>query len=218
MRSPRRRAGAALALLALGTPVAAPAQTIGVTAFGVAATNGEISDTRQARGLGFGGGAWIELGKFRVEARALHATLRADFSIQPDYDVDQIDLSGSWFWRPYLALQLGATRRFTAPDFVAQDVGLVRIGVLSETRIARIAGIWVRGAYLPVTRFSGGGSAGLGLELGLGAEVGSPGGRLQGFVGFDYQRIDRDAGAASAPLQFSAGQAGLRLRLSSRPR
>jgi hypothetical protein len=218
MKLPARRAGAALALLTLGPSVAAPAQTIGVTVFGVAATNGEISDTRQARGLGFGGGARIELGKFRVEARALHATLRADFSVQPDYDVDQVDLSGSWFWRPYLALQLGATRRFTAPDFVAQDVGLMRIGVLSESRIAQIAGIWVRGAYLPVTRFSGGGSAGLGLELGLGVEVGSPGGRLQGFAAFDYQRIDRDAGAASASLQFSSGQAGLRLRLSGRPR
>jgi hypothetical protein len=158
------------------------------------------------------------LGKFRVETRALHAALRADFSIQPDYHVDQLDLSGSWFWRPYLALQLGATRRFTAPDFVAQDVGLLRIGVLSETPIARIAGVWVRGAYLPVTRFSGGGGAGLGLEVGLGAEVGSPSGRLRGFVGFDYQRINRNSGAASAPLQFSSGQAGIRVRLSGRPR
>jgi hypothetical protein len=204
--------------MALGASAAAPAQTIGMTAFGVVAANGEISDTRQARGLGFGGGAWIVLGKFRVETRGLHAALRADFSIQPDYDVDQIDLTGSWFWRPYLALQLGAMRRFTAPDFVAQDVGLVRIGVLSETRIARIAGVWVRVAYLPVTRFSGGGSAGLGLELGLGAELGSPAGRLQGFVGLDYQRIDRNAGASSAPLQFSSGQAGVKLRLSGRPR
>ena len=95
---------------------------------------------------------------------------------------------------------------------MAQDVGMLRVGILSEVRLARVAGLWVRGAYLPLSSFSGGGSAGLGLEVGLGADLGRPEARLQGFVAFDYQRIDRDA-AAAAPIQFSVGQAGLRLRL-----
>jgi hypothetical protein len=201
-------------LAALLTPSPASAQAVHLAAFGAAATNTEVEDTRQARGLGFGLGARAELSRFRAEARYLHAALRADFSIQPDYNVDEIDLAVTWFWRSYLAAQIGAARRFISPDLVAQDVGLIRIGVLSETRLARIAGVWVRGAYLPLSRFSGGGSAGLGLEVGLGVEVGDPAARLQGFASFEYQRIDREA-TAKAPLQFSVGQLGVKFRLGA---
>ena len=150
-----------------------------------------------------------------MEARYVHAALKADFSIQPDYNVDEVDLVATWLWRPYLAPQVGVARRFVSPELVAQDVGVLRVGVLSEVRLARIAGVWVRGAYLPVTRFSGGGSASLGLEIGLGVEVGDPAAKLQGFASFDYQRIDRNA-AAEAPLQYSVGQAGVRIRAWSR--
>jgi hypothetical protein len=52
----------------------------------------------------------------------------------------------------------------------------------------------------------------LGLEIGLGVEVGDPAARLQGFGSFEYQRIDREA-AAEAPLQFSVGLLGVKLRL-----
>jgi hypothetical protein len=202
-------------LVLLLTQGVAAAQEIRLAGFGVAATNDEVEDTRQARGLGFGVGARVELSQFRVEARYLHAALQADFSIQPDYDVDDIDLLATWLWRPYLAPQIGVARRFISPELAAQDVGVIRIGALSEVRLARIAGMWVRGAYLPLTRFSGGGSASVGLEVGLGVEVGDPAGKLQGFASFDYQRIDRNA-AAEAPLQYSVGQAGVKLRLSGR--
>lgn len=209
MKYPNR--GTGWLLIALLTPGPAAAQTVHLAGFGAAATNTEVEDTRQARGLGFGVGARAEHAPFRAEVRYLHAALSADFSIQPDYNVDEIDLVVTWFWRPYLAAQIGAARRFVSPDLVAQDVGLIRVGVLSETRLARIAGLWVRGAYLPLSRFSGGGSAGLGLEIGLGVEVGDPAARLQGFAAFEYQRIDREA-AAEAPLQFSVGQLGVRFR------
>ena len=208
----RRLACLVVVLLAAATPRSGDAQVIRLSGFGVAATNSEVEGTREAKGLGFGAGARADLSRFRGELRYLHAALRGDFSIQPDYNLDQLDATVSYFWRPYLAAQVGIARRFVSPDFVAQDVGMLRIGVLSEVRLARIAGVWVRGAYLPLSRFSGGGSAGLGLEVGLGADVGSPEGRLQGFAAFDFQRIDREA-AASAPIQFSVGQAGLKLQL-----
>lgn len=199
-------------MVALLTPCPIAAQTVQLSAFGAAATNSEVVDTRQARGLGFGVGVRAERSRLRAEARYLHAGLSADFSLQPDYNVNEVDLMVTWFWRPYLAAQIGAARRFMNPDLVAQDVGLIRVGVLSEARLARIAGLWVRGAYLPVSRFSGGGSAGLGLEIALGVELGEPEARLRGFVSFDYQRIDRES-AAKAPLQFSLSRLGARLRL-----
>jgi hypothetical protein len=208
----RRLGWAATLLLVVAPSGMLSAQIVRVALAGAAATNGEVAATREAKGLGLGGSVQVDLPRVRIEARVLHAALRADFNIQSGYNVDQLDLTGSWFWRPYLALQLGAGRRFMSPEFVAQDVGLVRVGLLSETRLARLADIWVRGAYLPFTRFSGGGSASPGFELGLGAGIGSREARLQGFVEFGYQRIDRHA-AADAPIQFSAGQAGVRLRL-----
>lgn len=207
-----RRIVRAVSVLALAAPGLLPAQTVRVAAFGVAATNSEVEGTREAKGLGFGAAARVERSRFRLDARFMHAALRADFAIQPDYDLNEVDLAVTYFWRPYLAAQVGLARRFMSPDFVAQDVGLVRVGVLSEARLARVAGLWVRGAYLPVSRFSGGGSAGFGVEVGLGADIGPPQGRVQGIAEFDYQRIDRNA-AAAAPLQFSAGRLGVRVRL-----
>jgi hypothetical protein len=203
--------GAGWFLVTILTPTPVVAQDLLLAAFGAAATNAEVEDTRQARGLGFGVAVRAERSRLRAEARYLHAALSADFSIQPDYNVDELDLTVSWFWRPYLAAQVGAARRFVSPEFVAQDVGLIRVGVLSESRLASIAGVWVRGAYVPLSRFSGGGSAGLGLEFGLGVALGDPAARVQAFAAFDYQRIDRDA-AGEAPLQFSVGQLGVRVR------
>jgi hypothetical protein len=206
------RIGPTLVALALAAPGLLPAQTVRLAAFGAAATNSEVDGTREAKGLGFGAAARVEHSRFRLDASVLHAALRADFAIQPDYDVNQVEVAATYFWRPYLAAQVGLARRFIRPDLVAQDVGLVRIGVLSEVRLARLAGLWVRGAYLPVSRFSGGGSASFGMEVGFGAEVGRPEARMQGYAEFDYQRIDRNA-AAVAPLQFSAGRLGVRVRL-----
>jgi hypothetical protein len=190
----------------------AGAQTYSVGAFVAAATNSEVQETREAKGLGFGLAARAERSRLRADLRYLHAALKAAFSVQPDYDVDELDVRLTYLWRPYLGAQIGAARRFISPDFVAQDVGILRMGVVSEARLSRIAGLWVRGAYLPLSRFSGGGGSGLGLEVGLGADVGPPGGRWQAFVEFDYQRIDRDA-PGPAPVQFSSGQVGVRVRL-----
>jgi hypothetical protein len=193
-------------------PTVGQGQTLRVDAFGVAATNAEVEDIRQTRGLGAGIGAMAEWSRWRAEARYFHSALQADFSIQPDYDVDEIDVAGTWFWRPYLAPQVGVSRRFVSPEFAAQEVGFVRAGLLSEVRLARLAGLWVRGSWLPYSRFSGGGSAGFGVEVGLGVTVGAPTDRFQGFAAFEYQRIDRET-SADAPLQFSIGQLGARMRL-----
>jgi hypothetical protein len=212
LRSSRAVPGAGLAALVLAGGSAA-AQSVHGETFAVAASNAEVDDTRQARGLGFGVSGRLDYSRFRFEARVQHAALKADFSIQPDYHLDQLDLAVSWFWRPFLALQLGFARRFVNPDLVAQDLGLLRAGVSSETRIARVAAISVRGAWLPLTRFSGGGDGGPGLEVGIGASVGATDARVQGFVAYDYTRIDRETGFGPAPLQYSIGRAGVSVRI-----
>ena len=142
----------------------------------------------------------------------------------PSFDALQAAAVASVPFPPGSALDLGigtgeTSRRLLEAHPEARITGLDsspemvfrarRLGI--EVRLARIAGLWVKGAYLPFSRFSGGGSAGLSLEVGLGVEVGAATDRIQGFAGFEYQRIDREA-AADVPLQFSLGQLGIRFR------
>ena len=197
----------------------AAAQEWEVAVHGVAATNGEIERVRQARGLGLGAEVSARFGRWSVRARGYSASLRADFTVQPDYAVEAIDLWGTYAWRAHLSLQAGVGRRFVRPDFVAQEIGIVRLGVLSETQVARLARLWARGALLPLVRFSGGGSAGLGLELGFGTRVGEPDSRWFFTAEYEYQRLNRTvgggaaAGRIAAPIQTSAARVGAGYRI-----
>jgi hypothetical protein len=190
----------------------AEAQSVEVTAYGLAATNAEIERTRQAKGLGLGTEVGLGFGRYRVDLRAATASLDADFAIQPNYAMHEVSLLATYHWRPSLSFQAGWGRRFTSPDFIAQEVGVVRIGLLTETVLSRLGSIWGRVAYLPVTRFSGGGGSDLALELGLGVRLGPADGRFNGVAEYAYQRIDRDVNGRSAPIRFSEMRAGLRAR------
>ena len=191
---------------------AAEAQSVAVTGYGVAASNAEVDRTRQARGLGVGAEIGLDFGRYRVDLRALTASLDADFALQPDYAVHELALLATYRWRTALAFQLGAGRRFTNPDFVAQEVGVIRVGIRTETTLSSIGGIWGRAAYLPVTRFSGGGGSDLALELGLGVRLGRLDGRFNGVVDYTYERIDRTVNGGSVPIRFSELRAGMTSR------
>jgi hypothetical protein len=123
-----------------------------------------------------------------------------------------IEAVATYHWRPLLAFQTGVSRRFFSPDFVAQDVGFVRVGVLSETRLTRLATIKAAVAYLPFARFSGGGDARFAAELGLGIAVGRQAGRLAALLEYGYQRIDRRVASDLVPIAWSALRAGLGAR------
>jgi hypothetical protein len=202
--------GLSLGLLAAGP---AAAQTVQVAGYGIAATNSEVERVRQVRGLGLGADVRVSFRRLRLEARGVTASLDADFSIQQDYAVRQLQAVATYLWRPLLAFQLGLDRRFTSPDLAAQEVGLVRVGVLSETRLSSLARVQGNLAWLPLTRFSGGGGSSFAAELGFGVGVGAATGRLEGIVEYTYQRIDREVNGRGAPLTFSVVRAGVRTRL-----
>jgi len=68
------------------------------------------------------------------------------------------------------------------------------------------------GAYLAAPKFSGGGSAGLAFEIGLGIGVGPQGGRLRFTTDYDFQRIDREVNGAATPIQSLVTRAGAVVR------
>jgi hypothetical protein len=185
-----------------------PAEQIEVAAFGVAATNAEVDETREARGLGFGAGASVRLDRFLFEGRAQTASVDGEFSVQPDYAINELALQATYLWRPALGVLVGIERRFISPDLAAQEVGLVKVGVRTETPLSRLGRIRAHAAYLPVARFSGGGGSSLGLELGLGIGVGPADSRFGAIAEFVYQRIDRDVNDVEVPIQYSATRLG----------
>jgi hypothetical protein len=204
---------AASLLVSLPAVSEAWAQQVELGAYGIAVSNSEIDSLRGTRGLGLAVDARAERGRFRLELRALTASLHADFSVQPDYALHELSALASYVWGPRLWLQVGVVRRFISPDFAAQELGLLHVGVLSETRLSSLAQIEAGASYYPLARFSGGGGTGLALGLRLGAGVGRTTGRLHGIVEYTYERIDRKVNGAATPINFSVARAGLRARL-----
>lgn len=191
----------------------AAAQTVEVAGYGVAATSSEIGRARQARGLGLGADVSVHFGRVHLVARGLSASLRADFSVQPDYAVHQLEALAAYEWSAGLSFEVGVERRFISPDFQAQEMGALRVGVRSQSRLTSLAGVHASAAYLPLTRFSGGGGSDLAVELGLGLRIGRRTGRLSGLVEYSYQRIDREVNGDATPIRFSVARAGISARL-----
>lgn len=197
---------------ALWLPWTAAAQDFDGRVYGLAASNAEVDRVREARGFGLGADVGAGLGRWRLEVRGSTASLHADFAIQPDYAVNELAVLGSYRWRPALALQVGAARRFTSPDFAAQDVGLLKVGLLVETHLSSLARVRLSGAYLPVTRFSGGGGSNLAMELGFGLSLGPTAGRVTGVIEYEYQRLDREVNGSAVPIRYSVARVGLAAR------
>jgi hypothetical protein len=199
-------------ILSLITVSPGRAQTLRLSAYGAAAANSEFQRVRQARGLGLGVDVRLDFSRFRLEARGLTTSLRADFAIQPDYTFHELEAIATYTgWAP-LAFQLGIGRRFTAPDFAAQDVGFLSIGALSETRLTSLAKMGARVAYLPLTRFSGGGGSRRSVELGLRVGIGRAVGRFEGVAEYSFQRINRRTNDQNAPITFSVVRVGMSRR------
>ena len=151
-------------------------------------------------------------GRFRVELQGVTTSLHADFAIQPDYALNEVAVLGAYRWRPALSMQLGASRRFTSPDFVAQDVSAIRVGLLTETPLTTLARMYARAAYLPLRGPAVEGAAAWPCELGLGLSVGARDGRYTGLLEYDYQRIDREVNGEGVPIRSSMVRLGLARR------
>ena len=208
----RSAASMAVVLVVLAVR-AADAQVIEVAGYGVAATNSEVGRERQAKGLGVGAEVRVRSGRLHFTARGMTTSLRADFSVQPDYALDRLEIVAAYEWWRRLSFLAGAARSFVRPGFQAQEVGTIRLGLRSDSPLTSLAHVHAAASYLPVTRFSGGGGSDLAIELELGLRVGPPTGRVSGLLEYTYQRIDREVTRHAAPIRFSTGRLGVAVRL-----
>lgn len=203
-----KRTGLAIVAVALCAPQGILAQTIRFNFDAVSLTYQEVREGRSSTGQGGGGGIELRVGRFRLDARTYTARLKPD-SGGSEYDFKQVDVRVSYAVNELLALEVGGGRRYVDPENATQEVGLIRIGVLSENQITRLADVWVRGAYLANPRFSGGGSADLAFEFQLGVGLGTANKRFRFHAEYEFQRIDREVGANDVPIQLSLPRVGL---------
>lgn len=203
-----KRTGLAIVAVALCAPQGILAQTIRFNFDAVSLTYQEVREGRSSTGQGGGGGIELRVGRFRLDARAYTARLEPD-SGGSEYDFKQVDVRVSYAVNELLALEVGGGRRYVDPENATQEVGLIRIGVLSENQITRLADVWVRGAYLANPRFSGGGSADLAFEFQLGVGLGTANKRFRFHAEYEFQRIDREVGTNDVPIQLSLARAGI---------
>ncbi len=171
----------------------------------------EASEGREAVGTGAGGRLEVRVGRFHLDGRAYRAALDPKGDASTPYDLTQVDVRLRYQVAPVVAIEVGGGRRYVDPEFAAQAVGLARVGLFSETQLARIASIWVRGAYLGGARFVGGGNADLAFEFGLGVGVGTANGRFRFQMDYEFQRLDRQVAGTDVPIQASLVRTGIAL-------
>lgn len=185
-----------------------------VTVYGLTATLSQIDNTFESSGWGVGASGNFEQGRLRIEADGFWVSMDPDQPNRRSFDVFQLDLRAGYvlaraFQSPVLVVEVGGGRRFVRPSLEAQEIGWLRIGVFSQTVLADLGRIWVRGAFLPVARFSGDGTADLAMEVGLGVDVRPwvlPV-RVRGQL--DVQRIDRKTRGLTVTNQFASARIGL---------
>jgi hypothetical protein len=203
-----------LALTFAVSGVASP-QALRVTAMGVVLSHQDTQGGSDAKGTGFGGQVDLRLGRFGIEGTAFRASATATQTIglnsgqTSDVTLTQIDVRARLALARAFALEAGAGRRSFKPEFSSQDVGVVRVGIVSEMPLTQSARVWGRVAYLPVAKFNGGGTASLGLETGFGGEVSFASGHWHLSFNYLFQRIDRELNGAKVPLQLSVASLGL---------
>jgi hypothetical protein len=202
--------GLALALL-VGGAHAARAQVVrlGVEAIGLSYV--ETSSARRADGQGVGGTVSVRWRRFGLDLNGYTATVDSVPGELAKLTMLQGSARLSFRVAPMVAIEVGGERRSIDPALATQDMSAGSIGVLSEAPLTKLGSIWLRGDYLVNPKFSGGGSAGLAVELGLGLGVGTANGRVRVRAEYTFQRVDRTAAGLDVPMQLTVAKIGIDL-------
>ena len=129
------RAAAFVAALASTTVTTAEAQRVRLTPTLVSLTHAEIGEDLEFSGIGGGLVASYRAGRFGVSGEGVIASLASgDQAVTASsYRVALFDVRATYGLLPGLDAVLGAQSRSVAPEFAAQDVGVIRIGLATGT-------------------------------------------------------------------------------------
>jgi hypothetical protein len=201
-------------LLLLLACAAAPAaaQNLHVGAQGIFADYREVSSALTYTGAGFGGTAEYARSKFSgdVEVASLSFQPASGSGATAKFTATEFDLHLRWFLASGVSFETGYLRRGISPEFTAQALSAFRVGVHASYPVGPGAYLTLRGNYLPGAKFSGGGTSGFAVDVGLGVGIGPVNGRYHITGDYDFQRIDRKTGS-TVPLQLTMARIGARV-------
>jgi hypothetical protein len=204
------RSAVAVATLLLLSAVSVAAQkTLRVGVHSVGMTYTEVNAAKRSEGVGGAATLALRWRRFGLQGMALKTRLIPDNDEFEPYDFVQWDVRFDFWIAPIIAIEVGGEWWSVDPEFAAQEAGAGRIGFASQYSLARISEISVRGAYLVNPRFSGGGDAGLAVELGLGVGVGTSNGLFRARAETNFQRIDREVNGIDVPIQVTQARLGV---------
>jgi hypothetical protein len=156
--------------------------------------------------------AWRRLALRLTGSRLALSHVDGDAAGEP-FDMTQMDVRLGVRVAPTVSLEAGFLGRSVSPANAAQEVGAFRIGARAAYPLASATDLTVRLGYLGGTHFSGGGSAPLGVELGLGVSYGFGAGRIRATGDYELQRLDRRTTVAGeridVPIQSSVARFGV---------
>ena len=165
---------------------------------------------------GGGAGFWAGLtkGKFSADGSFLAVSYKPvdEGSGFEDFKTTQIDGKLRYYIGSGVSGEVGFTRRVADDEFKAQSLAAARVGIRAAYLLGPGANISLRGNYLPGAKFSGGGKASFGLEVGLGLSVGATNGRWRVTADYEFQRFNRVTTTggfeARVPLQQALARVG----------
>ena len=175
----------------------------------------EVDSSLVYRGSGVAGSATVAWHKLGADVEVTRLSYdphgvggRADSS----FKATQVDVHLRWYIANQVSFETGFTKRTMDPEFAAQSMGAVRIGARALYSIGPEASLALRGNYLAGSKFSGGGSAGFGIELGLGISVGRSDARFRVTGDYGFQRVNRKT-SIDVPIQQSLARLGVSVGL-----
>ncbi|MCZ6918245.1 MAG: hypothetical protein O7I93_15835, partial [Gemmatimonadetes bacterium] len=188
-----RRMIAIVGLMAAGSGAwyAAAAQVFTIGAHGVAVTHIEVDENLRATGIGYGAMFRLRLGRLALEGVGYRASMDSDDGALIPFTLLEGNVRLLYEVTPMVAAEVGFIHRAVDPEFAAQDVGSFTVGLRAKNQLTRIAAIQVRAAYFVAPRFSGGGTAPVAFDLGLGTMIGPDNGHWRLHFAYDFQRLDR---------------------------
>jgi len=198
---------------------AAPASAQRVSA-GVQLAGAEYAEQGASlRFAGAGGSGYLAFGwrRFGLSFAATHLAMQPSEAsdVAEPFDITQTDIRFRVRATELVSVEAGFVHRDIQPLHAAQSMAATRLGAVLNFPLAVGSDVAVRASYLGGGKFSGGGSAPFGVEVGLGANYAPWSERVRITGDLEFQRLDRRITSGTellqAPIQNSIARIGIQL-------
>lgn len=204
-----KRAILVTALLCAGGTAAAQTASLGVQ--GALGDYREVTSNLHYTGVGGGLSLALRVGRLSAEGSAVRINYDPKNSSLGLASFKMTEFDG---WLGYdvgagVTAEVGLLRHNVDPALTAQEMDAARVGLRYSKALGPGATVALRGNYLAGAKFTGGGSAGLAMELGLLVSAGPQNGHFRVNGEFGFQRVDRKVGGVAVPIQQSLVRVGV---------